>query len=223
MRLYAETSAAAPDALCMDAALITLPDGKPGFSISACYAGPVGEGERVLRPLRAALPTLDDRIGPVCYVALQKAGDAAFPRGKRFYWKAQFLRELTEPAAAALIERFPAVPSPTSFFVFQQVGGAIGRVPPDATAYANRGAAYDSFPVSIWTDPAADAANIAWAREMYTALHPFAMPGVYVNNLGDEGQDRVKAAYGGNYERLAALKRKYDPGNLFRLNQNVRP
>jgi hypothetical protein len=164
-----------------------------------------------------------DRIGPISYAELQKAGDVSFPRGHRFYWKAQFLDQITDAAANALIERFPSVPSPRSFFVFQQVGGAISRVPPAATAYANRQAAYDSFPVSIWSDPAADEANIAWAREMYTVLQPFGMGGVYVNNLGDEGPDRVKAAYGENYDRLVKLKRKYDPDNLFRLNQNVNP
>jgi FAD/FMN-containing dehydrogenase len=223
LRLYAEFSAAAPDALCTDAALITMPDGKHGFSISVCYAGPVEEGERLLRPLRKALAAVHDRIGPVSYARLQKAGDASFPRGRRFYWKAQFLREVTQAAADALIDRFPSVPSASSFFVFQQVGGAIARVPSAATAYANRRAAYDSFPVSIWSDPAADEANIAWAREMYAVLRPFAMEGVYVNNLGDEGHDRVKAAYGENYDRLLTLKHKYDPNNLFRLNQNIRP
>ena len=223
LRLYAEFSAAAPDALCADAALITMPDGSHGFAISAFYAGPMDDGERILRPLRQALTPVADRIGPISYVQLQKAGDASFPRGHRFYWKAQFLREITKAAADPLIDRFPSVPSPRSFFVFQQVGGAIVRVPRAATAYANRGAAYDTFPVSIWTDPAADEANMAWAREMYGALRPFAMEGVYVNNLGDEGDDRVKAAYGENYDRLVTLKRKYDPNNLFRLNQNVRP
>jgi FAD/FMN-containing dehydrogenase len=223
VRLYAEFSAAAPDALCTDAALITMPDGGHGFAISAFYAGPIEEGERVLQPLRQAIPPVADRIGPISYAELQKAGDVSFPRGHRFYWKAQFLRQITEAAANALIERFPSVPSPRSFFVFQQVGGAISRVPAAATAYANRDAAYDSFPVSIWSDPAADEANIAWAREMYTVLRPFGMGGVYVNNLGDEGPDRVKAAYGKNYDRLVMVKRKYDPDNLFGLNQNVHP
>lgn len=223
LRLYAEFSARAPNSVCTDAALITMPDGKHGFAISAFYAGLMNEGERALRPLRQALVTVTDRIGPVSFVQLQKAGDASFPRGHRFYWKAQFLRELTEAAADALIDRFPSVPSPSSFFVFQQVGGAIAHVTPSATAYANRLAAYDSFPVSIWTDPETDETNIAWAREMYAALRPFAMQGVYVNNLGDEGLDRVKAAYGENYGRMVALKGKYDPDNFFRLNQNVRP
>jgi FAD/FMN-containing dehydrogenase len=223
MRIYAEFSAAAPDALCTDAALITAPDGDHGFSISAFYAGSIDEGERVLQPLRQTLKPVADRIGPMSYVQLQKAGDASFPRGHRFYWKAQFLSRITDAAVEALIDRFPSVPSPQSFFVFQQVGGAIARVPATATAYANRNAAYDSFPVSIWTDPAADEANIAWAREMYAVLRPFGMDAVYVNNLGDEGPERVKAAYGENYARLLTLKRKYDPDNLFRLNQNVHP
>jgi FAD/FMN-containing dehydrogenase len=223
LRLYAEFSAAAPDALCADAALITMPDGNHGFAISAFYAGPMDEGERVLRPLRQALTPIADRIGPISYVELQKSGDASFPRGHRFYWKAQFLRRITAAAAEALIDRFPSVPSARSFFVFQQVGGAISRVPAAATAYANRDAAYDSFPVSIWSDPAADEANIAWAREMYAVLQPFGMGGVYVNNLGDEGADRVKAAYGENYDGLLMLKRKYDRDNLFRLNQNIHP
>ena len=223
LRLHAEFSAKAPDALCTDAALITLPDGNHGFAISAFYAGPMDEAERVLQPLRRALPTAADRIAPISYVQLQKVGDASFPRGHRFYWKAQFLRQITEAAADVLIDRFPSVPSARSFFVFQQVGGAISRVPTTATAYANRNAAYDSFPVSIWSDQAADEANIAWAREMYAVLRPFAMGGVYVNNLGDEGHERVKAAYGENYDRLVTLKRKFDPDNLFRLNQNVHP
>src|SRR5579871_255890 len=220
---HAEFSAAAPDELCTDAAMVTLPDGGHGFTISAFYAGPIDEGERILRPLRDALPTVEDRIGPISYVQLQKAGDASFPRGHRFYWKAQFLREITPAAADALIDRFPPVPSSKSVFVFQQVGAAIDRVPATATAYANRDAAYDSFPVSIWSDPAADEANIAWARDMYAVLRPFGMRGVYVNNLGDEGLERVKAAYGENYDRLVMLKRKYDRDNLFRLNQNLRP
>src|SRR4029077_7136421 len=102
-------------------------------------------------------------------------------------------------------------------------GGAIARIPATATAYANRNAAYDSFPVSIWSDPAADEANFAWASEMCAVLRPCGMDAVYVNNLGDEGHERGKAAYGENYDRLVMLKRKYDPDNLFRLNQNIHP
>ena len=164
LRLHAEFSAAAPDELCTDAALVTLPDGGHGFVISTFYAGAMDEGERILRPLRDALPTVEDRIGLIPYVQLQRAGDASFPSGHRFYWKAQFLHEITPAAADTLINRFPSVPSSKSFFVFQQVGGAIAKVRTTDTGYVNRSAAYDSFPVSIWTEPAADQANISWAR-----------------------------------------------------------
>ncbi|HEY1863643.1 MAG TPA: BBE domain-containing protein [Roseiarcus sp.] len=121
------------------------------------------------------------------------------------------------------MDLYPAAPSSRSLFVFQQVGGAIARAPAEQSAYANREAAFDAFPVSIWTDPAEDESNVAWASATYEAMRPFGTNGVYVNNLGDEGEDRVRAAYGANYQRLAALKRKFDPTNLFRANQNVRP
>ncbi len=222
LRRYAEFSVSAPDEVYADAALFTRPDGEPGVTISTFYAGPIGDGELALRPLREGLTPIADRIGPTPYVELQKAADANFPHGERFYWKAQFLREITDAAIDALIERFPTAPSNRSLFVFQQVGGAIARTPTAATAYANRSATHDCFPVSKWTDPSTDEANIAWARDMYAAMQPFALDGVYVNNLGDEGEDRVRAAYGANYDRLVALKRHYDPENFFRLNQNIR-
>ena len=110
-----------------------------------------------------------------------------------------------------------------SLAVLQQVGGAIARVPATETAYGNRDAACDCFPISIWQDPADDEANIRWARDLWTAMKPFSTGGVYVNNLGDEGEDRVRAASGDNCQRLVALKNKYDPTNIFRLNQNARP
>jgi len=223
LRLYAEFSVAAPDEISADAALVTLPGGDRAVSISAFYAGPLEEGERALQPLRSALTPLEDRIGAIPYVELQRAGDATFPHGDRFFWKAQFLRTIPDAAIDALMDIYPAAPSPRSLFVFQQVGGAIARMPAEQSAYANRDAAVDAFPVSIWTDPAQDEPNVAWASAAYEAMRPFGTSGVYVNNLGDEGEDRVRAAYGANYLRLAALKRKFDPTNLFRANQNVRP
>ena len=120
-------------------------------------------------------------------------------------------------------EEFPAAPSPKSMFIFQHVGGAIARVHPEATAYVNRDAQYDGFPISIWDSPRDDEANIAWARDLWAALAPSSTGGVYVNNLGDEGNDRVRAAHGSNHARLGALKARYDPTNLFCVNQNVRP
>jgi hypothetical protein len=130
---------------------------------------------------------------------------------------------LTEPAIDTLLAAYATAPSANSLLVLQQVGGAIARVPRSETPYVNRDALYDCFPVAIWDDSADDDAQIRWARELWMAMRPFSTGGVYANNLGDEGTDRVEAAYGENYPRLEALKNKYDPGNLFRLNQNIRP
>ena len=122
-----------------------------------------------------------------------------------------------------MLAAFPGAPSVFSMLVLQHVGGAIARVPATATPYVNRDALYDCFPISIWDDPAADEANIRWARALWDAIRPFSTGGVYANNLGDEGEERVKSAFGANYPRLAALKARYDPNNVFRMNQNVRP
>ena len=223
LRFYYEFSSTAPDELSADAALMTTPSGERLFGISVCYCGALDAGERVLEPLRAYGAPLAAQIAPIPYLQVQSAGDSIFPRGRRYYWKAQFLREISEAAIDTLLRAYASAPSAMALAVFQQVGGAIARVPPAATAYAQREAAYDCFPISIWEDPAEDEANIRWAREVWTAMRPFSTGGVYVNNLGDEGEDRVRAAYGGNYERLVALKTRYDPTNLFRLNQNIRP
>jgi hypothetical protein len=223
LRFYYEFSSNGPDDLSADAALATLPSGERIFSISVCYSGPLDAGERVLKPLRTYGAPIEDRIGPIAYVQVQSAGDSVFPRGQRYYWKAQFLKEITDAAIDTLLAAYATAPSVMSLAVLQQVGGAIARVPSTSTAYGNRDAAYDCFPISIWQDPAHDEANIRWARDFWAAMRPFSTGGVYVNNLGDEGEDRVRAAYGENYLRLVALKKKYDPRNIFRLNQNIKP
>jgi FAD binding domain/Berberine and berberine like len=223
LRFYAEFSSNAPDELCLDAALVTAPSGERFFSISACYIGPIEEGEQAVKPLREYGAPVEDRIAPIPYLQIQSAGDSIFPRGRRYYWKAQFLRELTDAAIDALLAAYTTAPSVNALVVLQQVGGAIARVPKSATPYVNRDALYDCFPVAIWDDPADDEPNIGWARQFWNAMRPFSTGGVYANNLGDEGEDRVQAAYGENHPRLVALKNKYDPTNVFRLNQNIRP
>lgn len=223
LKFYHEFSRNAPDEVSADAALASLPSGARVFSISACYCGPAEQGERVLRPLTTWGTPLETRLARVPYLQVQAAGDSVFPRGQRYYWKAQFLREIADGAIDALLAAFATVPSVGSLVVLQQVGGAIGRVAPQATAFVNRDAAYDCFPVAIWQDPADDEANVRWSRDFWFAMRPFSTGGVYVNNLGDEGADRVRAAYGANYDRLAALKRTYDPANLFSRNANIPP
>jgi FAD/FMN-containing dehydrogenase len=222
MRFYHAFASAAPDDLSLDAALVTAPNGERLFSMSACYAGSLEEGERAIRPLREYGSPVAERVGPLSYLQIQSAGDSTFPRGRRYYWKAQFLRELADAAIDTLLAAYATAPS-ESLLVLQHVGGAIARVPAAETPYANRDALYDCFPVAIWDDPAADETHIRWARHLWDAMRPFSTGGVYANNLGEEGAERVQAAFGANYARLAAVKNKYDPTNFFRLNQNIRP
>jgi FAD/FMN-containing dehydrogenase len=222
MRFYQAFASTAPDELSLDAALATTPSGERVFGVSVCYVGPIEEAEKAIKPLRAYRTPIQDQIAPRSYVEIQSAGDAIFPRGRRYYWKAQFLRELSDAAIDTLLSAYATAPS-ESLLVLQHVGGAIARVPATATPYANRDALYDCFPISIWDNPAEDATRIRWARELWEAMRPFSTGGVYANNLGEEGTERIEAAYGENYARLLALKNKYDPSNFFRLNQNIKP
>ena len=187
------------------------------LGIAACYVGSVEKGEHALRPLCEFGPPAQNQIAPMSYVVLQSAVDPLLPRGRRYYWKTHLLKEIDDGTIDVLLDSFARVPSPMSIVSLQQLGGAAARVAPEATAYAHRDAAFDCVPICAWENAAEDETNIAWAREMWEALRPFASGRVYVNNLGEEGEDRVRAAYGVNYDRLATVKAKYDPDNLFRL------
>ena len=224
MRQYATFCETAPDDVDALGVLLTGPDGQKLFAVSCFCAGPVARGEAALRPLReCAVRPAHDQVGPIAYTTLQGSADGLFQRSRRYYWKSHFLPGLSEAAIDMLLDRFSQVPSAMSVIGLQQAGGAIARVPSDATAYANRDAAFDCIPIAIWEDPAQDAANITWSRSVWEAMRPFSTGGVYVNNLGDEGEERIRAAYGRNLQRLAAVKATYDPDNLFRLNQNIAP
>jgi hypothetical protein len=223
MRFYHDFCVRAPDELSVDAALVTSPSGERFFSISACYCGENEAGERAVRPLLEYGAPAESKMTPVSYLQIQSSGDSLFPRGRSYYWKAQFLHDLTDASIDSLLDAYARAPSIASILVLQHVGGAISRVPASATPYANRDARYDCFPISIWDDPSDEVASIRWARDVWNAVRPFSTGGVYANNLGDEGDDRIRAAYGENYTRLRELKGKYDPTNFFRLNQNIRP
>lgn len=223
MRFYDEFARNAADEVNVDAALVTQPSGERFFGISACHVGPQPDGERALAPIIEFGSPVETRLATVPYLELQSGGDASFPRGRRYYWKAQFLREISAGAIDALLDAYARAPHTSCLVVFQHVGGAIARVPASDSPYANRDAAFDCFPVAIWDDPADDGANMRWARELWNAVRPYATGGVYANNLGDEGEERVRDAYGDNYARLVALKSQYDPTNFFRLNQNIKP
>jgi hypothetical protein len=222
LHFYHKFASACPDELSTAASLIRDGDGHPVLTIAVCYCGPLAEGERVLRPLRS-FPAAQDRVGPMDYCAFQSGSDAGYPSGRQHYWKAGFLREMPDAAIDVLLGFIAEMPSPHSGVGLQQMCGAASRVDPAATAFAHRARQYDLNILSQWTDPVDTPRNVAWTRAFFAAMEPFLERAVYANNLGDEGDDRVRAAYGANYDRLAALKAAYDPANLFRLNQNLKP
>jgi FAD/FMN-containing dehydrogenase len=223
LRFFDQFSRACPDEVSTVAAVITGPDGGVLAGIAACHCGSLAKGKKALKPLREFGPPAADLIQPRSYIEMQSLMDESWPPfGRMHYWKASFLPVLSEDAIEILVRFSAAMPSPLSFVVLQQVHGAASRVDPTATAFPHRAEQYSFEILAQWADPADTEKNIRWAREFWEAMQPFER-GVYVNDLGDETDDRIRAAYGVNYDRLAALKAKYDPSNFFRLNQNVRP
>jgi hypothetical protein len=223
LRFHDEFLASAPDELSTVVSLALDPAGQPAVTIAVCWCGTPEDGERVLAPLRAVGPPLADTIGLTSYVDLQSAPDAGFPAGRQHYWKSGYLLNTTDAALDTLLEHVPAMPSVASGVGLQRLHGAASRVAPDATAFPHRRDQYDLLILAQWTDPADSARNIAWVRNLFAAMRPHLQDAVYVNNLGAEEADRVRAAYGSNHPRLAQLKRAYDADNVFRLNQNIAP
>jgi FAD/FMN-containing dehydrogenase len=223
LRFYHEFASGCPDELSISASLGRAPDGSLVAGITVCYCGAIEEGERVLRPLRAFGSPLEDGIRPMAYTALQSAPDEGFPPGQQHYWKSSNLEHLSDEAIEVMVRLVKEMPSPSSGVGLQQMHGAASRVDPAATAFPHRDEHYDLLILSQWANPADSEENVRWTRELFEAMQPFVGKGVYVSNLGEEEGDRVKEAYGEHYERLVALKDRYDPTNLFRLNQNVKP
>lgn len=198
---------------------------RPIVVLASVYAGDVAEGERLLQPLREIATPLLDLSGPIPWTALQSAFDPFFPKGRLYYWKSTYVDDLSDAAIDTMLDRAAARPSPMSAITFWHLGGAIARVDPGATAYYRREAPYLFTAESTWTDRAGDQRNIAWSRGSLTAMQPFSRGGSYLNfpGFGEEKEAMLRAAYGPNYDRLTALKLHYDPGNLFRMNLNIKP
>ncbi|WP_254764085.1 FAD-binding oxidoreductase [Natrinema marinum] len=190
--------------------------------VVAFYTGDISEGEEVLASLREFGDPIADGIGPHTYAEFQQSFDPLLTEGARNYWKSHNFSELSDGAIDTAIEYAETLPTPLSEIFFGQLGGVMARVPADATAFPHRDAAYGMNVHTRWEDPADDDRCIAWARTFHDAMAPHATGGVYVNFVSErEGEENI--AYGNSYERLAELKAKYDPENLFRMNQNVEP
>jgi FAD/FMN-containing dehydrogenase len=197
--------------------------GKGILALAMCYAGGVEEGARVAQPLRAFGHPVADVVAPNPFTAWQAILDPLLAPGARNYWKSHDFLGLEDGLIDVLIEHARALPDSQSEIAMAQLGGAVSRVAADATAYTHRDAQHVMNVHGRWSDPAKDGACIAWARKLFDAAAPFATGGAYVNFMTQEEGARVTAAYGSNYARLVALKKKYDPQNAFRLNQNIGP
>ena len=224
LRFYREYARSAPDELTAFAALMTSPEGAPIVAIIVGYIGPIAEGERLVAPVRKFGSPIVDTVGPMSYVQLNTLLDGGVPYGGvQRYWKSSFLKHLGDDVLDILVARAATMPSPMSMVGFFHVHGAATRVKPHETAFGLRDDQWDYDIISQWLNPEESAHHIQWTREFWTAVEPFATGEVYVNHLDAEEGTRIRAAYSDNYERLVALKNKYDPTNLFRLNQNIKP
>ncbi len=223
LRFYREFMAGAPDNLIVYASLSTGPDGEPRVGFRPVFNGPVTEGQSLLKPLRHfGAPVLDD-IQPRPYVDIQKIVEPMFPPGRLNYWKANFVDDLSDELVDILVATYRRVPSRYSNIALEPMGGAIARVPDTATAFHHRTHAFSLLLLGGWLEAEETEANVAWVRELWDLTRPLSSSAVYVNYLGTEGDSRIRDAYGPNHARLSEIKRKYDPGNFFRFNQNIEP
>jgi FAD/FMN-containing dehydrogenase len=233
VRVFRGLMDAAPDDLGAALAFITAPPepfvpeearGQPAVGAVICWTGDIEEGEKVIKPLRDLGPVLDI-VGPIPYAqGVQRLIEPGNPAGLQNYWKADFIDELTDEAIDALVGEINKAASPMTQLILEPLGGALARVDEDAMALGNRQAAFAYHCIAMWDDPAEDDVHVGWAKDLGNAMERFAVPGVYLNYTSDqENPERVRSTYGAKYERLVALKDKYDPDNVFCLNPNIKP
>ena len=235
LRHWRDFEKTSPNELTQGALLFHLPDdpsspeqlrGAPVIGVGGVYAGPAQDGEKVLAPLRSYGPPAADLFQPMPYNAAQRMADFLWPPGLHNYWKSSYLERLSDAAIDVILDFFGRVPSPRTVVVLEYYGrdGAMQRVSEAATAFGHRGFPFNFLVTSAWSDPAQRDRNIAWTREFFEAMRPFSAKGAYLDYIGDEGDAGLNASYGSvKLAKLAALKAKYDPENLFRINQNIVP
>lgn len=234
LRAWREFTEDAPEEATTAFAVWAVPDdpdlperlrGQPACVLDGMYVGAPETGEALFRSLREVATPLIDMSGQLPYVEAQSALDPLFPDGDLYYWKSLFLDELNDDAIAEIVSRAQSRPNPRVLVILRHLGGALDRVAPDATAYSNRGAKYMLSIDGAWSDPKETERNIAWVRKFWSAMRPFSNGGVYLNfpGFGEDGSELWKASHGKNFDRLRTVKDRYDPSNLFRMNQNIRP
>ena len=232
MRFYRDYILKAPEEMNGWFAFLTVPPGPPFpenlhmkkmCGVVWCYTGPLDKAEEVFKPIRKFGPPALDFVGTIPHPALQSMFDPIYPPGLQWYWRADWVNELSDAAIAVHVKYAAQLPSMHSTMHLYPINGAPQRVGKNDTAFSYRDANWGEVIVGVDPDPANNERTIAWTKEYWEALHPYSAGGAYVNMMMDEGQDRVKAAYRDNYERLAKIKAKYDPTNLFHVNQNIKP
>jgi FAD/FMN-containing dehydrogenase len=197
--------------------------GEPALALLGSFRGDLAEAEEVFRPLSEAATPIADLGGPMPFEDLQRMLDEDYPDGMRYYWKSIYLAELTDEVVDLMLRYNDAAPSALSTVDLWHLGGAVADVPRDATAFWHRDKPYMVTFEANWEDPADDDANVGWAREGFAEVEALPVAAGRYGNFPGMAEDPVQLLFGGNYDRLAEVKTKYDPDNLFRLNQNVAP
>jgi FAD/FMN-containing dehydrogenase len=232
MRWYRELVPSLPEELSGWIALATIPPappfpeqlwGRKACGIVWCYTGPHNRAEEVLGPVRTYGSPLLVGVQPMPFTVLQSAFDGLYPAGLQWYWKADFFNEISDAAIDVHVKYGAQLPTGHSTMHMYPIDGAASRVPADATAFAYRDGGWAGVIVGVDPDPANADRISRWAQDYWEELHPTSAGGGYVNFLMNEGQDRVRASYRGNYDRLARVKHRYDPDNVFHVNQNIQP
>ena len=232
MRWYRDFIVDAADDVSAFLAFLVVPPGPPFpehlhhkkmFGLVWCYTGPQAGAEKKFKPIRSLLKPDLDLVGPIPHPALQSMFDPIYPTGMQWYWKADFFNQLSDAAIAVHLRHARQIPTMWSTMHMYPINGAARRVGRTATAWDYRDSTWAAVIAGVDPDPAKKELLVEWASNYWEALHPYSAGGAYVNFMMDEGEDRVKATYRSNYPRLAAIKAKYDPGNLFHVNQNIKP
>lgn len=223
IRHFRDRMEVAPDELTAYIALLSGPDGTPLVAAIPCYCGEISEGERVLQPLRTFGSPVMDTVQPMPMPAMQSLLGPYFPDGNHNYWKSTLQRTLSDDAITAIVEHANRMASPLSFIVLECYGGAAGRVPKDATAFPHRDLPWDILFIAQWTEAAETPIHRDWARSGEEFLRPFSANAHLLSALDVEPDDVINTAFGPNLRRLAAIKKKYDPANFFRVNYNIKP